>query len=159
VTTKGLACEDEPLARETLRDIIAARPGLLLVGEAADGAQALNLLRPLAPVLVFMDIQMPEMTCLEVLRRLGPMSPAPAAMFATAHDQHAVTAVRIPLSELDPRLSPDRFLPVHRNAVVNLDFVQSMKPDEQSQLEILMRDGSKLLANREASKRQRDESV
>ena len=48
---------------------------------------------------------------------------------------------------------------VHRNAIVNLDFVQSMKPDEQSQLKILMRDGSKLLANRDASKQLRDQSI
>ena len=47
---------------------------------------------------------------------------------------------------------------VHRNAIVNLDFVQSMKPDEQSQLEIL-RDRSKLLANRDASTLLRDQSI
>jgi two-component system LytT family response regulator len=49
-----------------------------------------------------------------------------------------------------------RFLRVHRNAIVNLDFVVSMKPDEQSQLERLMKDGSTLLANRDASKARRD---
>ncbi len=48
---------------------------------------------------------------------------------------------------------------VHRNAIVNLDFVQSMKPDEQSQLKILMRDCSKLLANRDASTLLRDQSI
>jgi two-component system LytT family response regulator len=67
--------------------------------------------------------------------------------------------VRLALAELEPRLAPDRFLRVHRNAIVNLDFVDSMKPDEQSQLEILMRDGTKLLANREASKVLRDHSI
>ena len=52
-----------------------------------------------------------------------------------------------------------RFLRVHRNAIVNLDFVESMKADEQSQLQILMRDGTELLANREASKRLRDLAI
>ena len=47
---------------------------------------------------------------------------------------------------------------VHRNAIVNIDFVQSMRRDEQSQLEIL-RDGSKLLATRDASKQLRDQSI
>jgi two-component system LytT family response regulator len=64
--------------------------------------------------------------------------------------------VRVPLAELEPRLPTARFLRVHRNAIVNLDFVVSMKPDEQSQLERLMKDGSTLLANRDASKARRD---
>ncbi|MFY7857613.1 MAG: LytR/AlgR family response regulator transcription factor [Rubrivivax sp.] len=246
---RTLICEDEPLARETLRDFIGARPELALVGEAHDGAQALRLIQQLSPELVFMDIQMPEMTGLEVLRRLDAVPPV---VFTTAYDQHAVTAfelhaldyllkpftqarfdaavdraladatpaperqqaaaaalqrpeagadtgpltrllvrdrgrifplqvsdieslrsdmkytqitakgqsylVRLALSELEPRLDAARFLRVHRNAIVNLDFVESMKPDEQSQLRIRMQDGSELLANREASKRLRDQS-
>jgi two-component system LytT family response regulator len=67
--------------------------------------------------------------------------------------------VRLPLADIEPRLDPARFLRMHRNAIVNLDFVQSMKPDEQSQLELLMTDGSKLLANRDASKLLRDLSI
>jgi two-component system LytT family response regulator len=67
--------------------------------------------------------------------------------------------VRVPLAELEPRLPKARFLRVHRNAIVNLDFVVSMKPDEQSQLDLLMKDGSTLLANRDASKALRDASI
>lgn len=240
-------CDDEPLAREALRDLIAADERLLLVGEAADGLQALKLLRAVKPRLVFMDIQMPELTGLEVVRQLAGASPWPAIVFTTAYDQHAVTAfelhavdyllkpfsrerfaaavervvhsrseappgqaeqalaarsdtplervlvrdrgqifpipvaeieylksdskytaiaargtqfyVRVPLAELEPRLPAARFLRVHRNAIVNLDFVVSMKPDEQSQLELRMKDGSTLLANREASKALRDASI
>lgn len=240
-------CEDEPLARETLRDFIAACPGLVLVGEAANGREALRLIRALQPQLVFMDIQMPELSGLEVVRQLETVPPL---IFTTAFDQHAVTAfelhaldyllkpfsearfqaavqralearaesavdrgtaavsalqsrpgdpitrilvrdrgrifplapadiehlradakytqivargssflVRMPLNELESRLDPTRFLRVHRNAIVNLDFVESMKADEQSQLQILMKDGTELLANREASKRLRDLSI
>ncbi len=65
----------------------------------------------------------------------------------------------MPLAKIEARLDLARFMRVHRNAIVNLDFVQSMKPDEQSQLKILMRDGSKLLANRDASKLLRDQSI
>jgi two-component system, LytTR family, response regulator len=67
--------------------------------------------------------------------------------------------VRIALSEIEPRLNPERFVRVHRSAIVNLDAVDSMKPNDQSQLEILMRDGTRLLANREASKMLRDLSI
>ncbi len=243
-----LICEDEPLARDTLRDFIAEQPQLLLVGEASDGAQALKLIRALQPDLVFMDIQMPELTGLEVVRQLDTVPPL---IFTTAYDQHAVTAfelnavdyllkpftqerfdaavqralheaaapqerqqaaeaalgerdahgapltrilvrdrgrifpvaladiehlksdlkytqitargnsylVRMALTDLEAKLDPSRFLRVHRNAIVNLDFVDSMKPDEQSQLQIRMRDGTELLANREASRHLRDLSI
>ncbi|MBU6436372.1 MAG: response regulator, partial [Betaproteobacteria bacterium] len=92
MTLRVVICEDEPLARETLREWVAARPQLALVGEAADGAQALAMIRALQPGLVFMDIQMPEMTGLEVVRRLDPL---PALVFTTAYDQHAVTAFEL----------------------------------------------------------------
>jgi two-component system, LytTR family, response regulator len=67
--------------------------------------------------------------------------------------------VRMALTELEARLDAQRFLRVHRNAIVNLDFVVSMKADEQSQLQIFMSDGTELMANREASKRLRDQAI
>lgn len=48
---------------------------------------------------------------------------------------------------------------MHRHAIVNRDFVESMKADEQIQLQILMKDGTELLVNREASKRLRDLAI
>ena len=237
--------EDEPLARDLLRDAIYAHPGLRLVGEAADGASALERIGLLRPDVVFMDIQMPEMTGLEVLRRLDYL---PQIVFTTAYDQYAVTAfelhavdyllkpftrarfaasvarlmegatqerpaledalaratsaparldrilvrdrgrifplavgeieymkadskytvivargqhflVRIGISELETQLDPQRFIRVHRSALVNLDFVESMRADEQSQLQIFMRDGSCIGANREASKLLREMAI
>lgn len=237
--------EDEPLARDVLRDAIYAHPGLHLVGEAADGATALERIGRLRPDVVFMDIQMPEMTGLEVLRRLDYL---PHIVFTTAYDQYAVTAfelnavdyllkpftrarfaasverllaseaperemleaalgkaaaapqqlerilvrdrgrifplavgeieymkadskytvivargqhflVRIGISELETQLDPRRFIRVHRSALINLDFVESMRADEQSQLQIFMRDGACIGANREASKLLRDMAI
>jgi two-component system LytT family response regulator len=60
--------------------------------------------------------------------------------------------VRIGISELEAQLDPARFIRIHRSALVNLDFVDSMKADDQSQLLIQMRDGAVLTASREASK-------
>lgn len=93
--------EDEPLARDVLRDAIYAHPGLRLVGEAADGATALERIGQLRPEVVFMDIQMPEMTGLEVLRRLDYL---PHIVFTTAYDQYAVTAFE--LNAVDYLLKP-----------------------------------------------------
>jgi two-component system LytT family response regulator len=193
-----------------------------------------------------MDIQMPEMTGLDVLRRL---SFTPDIVFTTAYDQYAVTAfelnavdyllkpftrarfdaavarlleapgpprdvidtalsqavqrsagrlerilvrdrgrifplalseiaylkadakytaisargqtflVRIGISELEAQLDPGRFIRIHRSALVNLDFVDSMRADDQSQLEITMRDGAVLTASREASKVLREMAI
>jgi two-component system, LytTR family, response regulator len=239
MTRTAFIAEDEPLARDVLRDAIYAHAGLRLVGEAADGAGALAQIEAIRPDIVFMDIQMPEMTGLEVLRRLTFV---PDIVFTTAYDQYAVTAfelnavdyllkpftrarfdaavarlleapgaardvldgalaqaalrapsrierilvrdrgrifplavaeiaylkadakytaiaargqtflVRIGISELEAQLDPARFIRIHRSALVNLDFVDSMKADEQSQLSIRMRDGTVLTASREVSK-------
>ncbi|NNG25170.1 LytR/AlgR family response regulator transcription factor [Telluria aromaticivorans] len=249
MTTKtAFFAEDEPLARDVLRDAIYAHQSLRLVGEASDGASALERIGRLRPDVVFMDIQMPEMTGLEVLRRLDYL---PQIVFTTAYDQYAVTAfelnavdyllkpftqarfasavarllegpgheraslegalvqasspmaaparlerilvrdrgrifplaagdieymkadskytviaargqhflVRIGISELEAQLDPARFVRIHRSALVNLDFVESMRADDQSQLQIHMRDGTVLGANRDASRILRDMAV
>ena len=64
-----------------------------------------------------------------------------------------------PLPELEAQLDPARFIRVHRSALVNLDFVDSMKADDQSQLIIQMRDGTTLTASREASKILREMAI
>src|SRR5438874_2551355 len=93
--------EDEPLARDVLRDAIYAHARLRLVGEAADGASALAQIERIRPDVVFLDIQMPEMTGLDVLRRLSFM---PDIVFTTAYDQYAVTAFE--LNAVDYLLKP-----------------------------------------------------
>jgi two-component system LytT family response regulator len=67
--------------------------------------------------------------------------------------------VRIGISELEAQLDPGRFIRIHRSALVNLDFVDSMRADDQSQLEITMRDGAVLTASREASKILREMAI
>ena len=67
--------------------------------------------------------------------------------------------VRIGISELEAQLDPTRFIRVHRSALVNLDFVDSMRADDQSLLVIQMRDGAVLTASREASKVLRDMAI
>ncbi|WMW80567.1 LytTR family DNA-binding domain-containing protein [Undibacterium cyanobacteriorum] len=246
-TKTAFIAEDEPLARESLRDAVMARPELHLIGEADNGKTALERINQLRPEVIFMDIQMPEMTGLEVIKRLEYQ---PAIIFTTAYDNYAVAAfelnaldyllkpfsrerfdaavdrlleeqgssdlstlgqtleqvtqrlpsqldrilvrdrghifpvniqqiaylksdakytalyvdgktflVRLGISELAERLDPNRFVRIHRSVIVNLDYVESMKTDEQSQLQLQMRDGSVLVANRESSKMLRDMAI
>jgi len=75
----------------------------------------------------------------------------------SARGQHFL--VRIGMSELEAQLDPRRFIRVHRSALVNLDFVESMRADDQSQLQIFMRDGTCIGANREASRLLREMAI
>ena len=67
--------------------------------------------------------------------------------------------MRLPITSFEQRLDPARFLKLHRSCIVNLDFVESMTPDENSQLVARMRDGTLITANREVSKQLRAHSI
>lgn len=86
---RTLIIEDEPLARRTLRDFIADFDWLALIGEASDGLEAIDKIEKLKPRLIFLDVRMPEVSGLEVLRRLTYQ---PAVVFTTAFEQYAVKA-------------------------------------------------------------------
>jgi two-component system LytT family response regulator len=93
--------EDEPLARKTLRDLTGNVAWLDVVGEAADGLAAVELINTRKPDLVFLDIHMPELSGLDVLKRLLH---EPAVVFTTAYDQHAIAAFE--LAAVDYLLKP-----------------------------------------------------
>jgi two-component system LytT family response regulator len=243
--TRVLIAEDEPLAAEALAAWIAENPALALVATCADGETALERIRALQPDLVLMDINMPGLTGLQVLKELVAEGPRPAVIFTTAYDEHALAAfelhavdyllkpfsrerlaeaiahatqdraplaeavaalerpaaepmtrilvrdqgkifpvsveaieylrsdtkytaivskgrsflVRLPITAFEQRLDPQRFLKLHRSCIVNLDFVDAMTPDENSQLVAQMRDGTLITANREVSKKLREQSI
>lgn len=250
---RTLIAEDEPLASESLADWVAQLPQLELVGIATDGPSALAAIREQQPQLVFMDINMPGMTGLQVLRVLAQnealgQGGAPTVIFTTAYDEHALAAfelhaadyllkpfsqerfneavehalasrsgagqltqaleamgqapaepltrvlvrdqgkifpiqveaieylrsdtkytavasrgrqflVRLPITAFEQRLDAQRFLKLQRSCIVNLDFVDSMSPDENSQLVVQMRDGTRFTASREVSKKLREQSI
>ena len=86
--------DDEPLARRGIRQLLAAHEDVEVAGEARDGPEAVRLLRALAPDLVFLDVQMPELDGFGVLRRLDP-GQLPAVIFVTAFDTFAVRAFEL----------------------------------------------------------------
>lgn len=103
MSLKVAIVDDEPLARERLAGFLAQKEGVTLAGEAGDGPGALELIRSKRPDLVFLDIQMPGMTGLELLRSLGEEE-IPETIFVTAHSEHAVAAFE--LHALDYLLKP-----------------------------------------------------
>ena len=84
--------DDEPLARRRLRDLLLARDGVVVVGEAADGAAGIALCSEHKPDVVLLDIAMPGIDGLEVARHLQAFEPRPAVVFCTAYDAHALSA-------------------------------------------------------------------
>ena len=98
----ALIVDDEPLARERIRTLLATEPDIEIIGECADGRSALAALRERLPDILFIDVQMPELTGLAVLRELEK-KPA-AVIFVTAFDEHAVNAFEV--HALDYLLKP-----------------------------------------------------
>ncbi|MEP7068267.1 MAG: LytTR family DNA-binding domain-containing protein [Usitatibacter sp.] len=90
VKPRAVLAEDEPLLREQLAELLAAAwPELEIVAQAEDGKQALHALEAHRPDVLFLDIQMPEASGLEVARRASGRC---HVVFVTAYDQYAVAA-------------------------------------------------------------------
>jgi two-component system LytT family response regulator len=88
---RALIVDDEPLARRGIRQLLAREPDMVVVGECRDGRAALAALDTLAPDLVFLDVQMPELDAFEVIRARGA-DRMPIVVFVTAYDAFAVRA-------------------------------------------------------------------
>jgi two-component system LytT family response regulator len=85
-----LIVDDERPAREKLRRMLAQETGVSAIDEARDGVEALEKVGSFAPDAIFLDVQMPEVSGLEVAASLP--HPAPLVVFATAFDEYAVPA-------------------------------------------------------------------
>ena len=88
---RTLIVDDEPLARERLRTLLQQESDIEVVGECADGRQALSAIGSDTPDLVFLDIQMPLLDGFGVMQSLEDR-PLPAVIFVTAYDQYALRA-------------------------------------------------------------------
>ena len=98
-----LIVDDEPLAREMLREMLEADQDVEIVGERSNGREAVEAIRLQSPDLLFLDVQMPEVGGFEVLEALGT-GPMPHVIFVTAYDQYAVRAFEV--HALDYLLKP-----------------------------------------------------
>ena len=89
-----LIVDDEPLARRGVSLRLKTTAEVEIVGECGDGPTAVSKILELAPDLVFLDVQMPDMDGFEVLRAL-PTEKLPAVIFVTAYDQYAMKAFEV----------------------------------------------------------------
>lgn len=100
---RAIIADDEPLARERIRSLLADEPDVEVVAECSNGAQTLKATQERRPDLLFLDVQMPRLNGFEVLEALEP-GQIPVVIFTTAHDEHAIRAFEV--NALDYLLKP-----------------------------------------------------
>ena len=134
---RALIVDDEALARERLRKLLAKAPDLEIIAEESNGVAAIACIRETRPNLAFLDVQMPEVSGFDVLRAL-PEEIWPAVVFVTAHNQHAIEAFEV--HALDYLLKPftqerllaavqraREHLETRNQAAVNLELAEWLK--------------------------------
>ena len=149
-----LIVDDEVHARRGLKSLLKNEPDVEVLGEVANGRLAVDAIRSLKPDLVFLDVEMPGLNGMEVVRVVGPEA-MPAVVFITAYDQYAVAAFEA--NALDYLLKPfsdDRFaaaLQRARNAINPDDLADSLRKllstsghDEEAPLRFTVRTGDVL---------------
>jgi two-component system LytT family response regulator len=133
---RALIVDDEPPARELIATLLRDEPDVEVVGECADGRNAVDLIERLSPDLVFLDVRMPGLDGFSVLGEL-PAERWPMIVFVTAYDQHAVRAFE--LHALDYLLKPfeyDRLRQTLQRARASMS--QRNGPAQQTRLVALL---------------------
>jgi two-component system LytT family response regulator len=128
---KALIVDDERMARQELRRLLAAHPEIEVVGEAAGAPEALAKTEQLRPDVLFLDIQMPGMDGFDLLANLRNV---PEVIFTTAYDQHALAA--FDANALDYLLKP--IAPARLAAALQKLRVRRQRPQPTK---IFLRDG------------------
>lgn len=130
-TLRVLIVDDEPLARQRLEDLLRQEGDVEVVGTADNGDTAVEAIHNLKPDLVFLDVQMPGKTGLDVVRDVGPQV-MPVTIFVTAYDQYALKAFE--LAAVDYLVKPfddERFEQAFRRARRMLELAEVGRMSEQ----------------------------
>lgn len=128
---RTLIVDDETIARDRIKRFVGGEPDIEIVGEAGNGVDAVSAIRRLAPDLVFLDIQMPEMNGFEVMQTVG-IGSVPVVIFVTAYDKFAIRAFEV--HALDYLLKPftrERLRQAVRYAREQLEQRRSGSRDDQ----------------------------
>jgi len=134
-----LIADDERLARQRLEDLLRYEDNVEIVGQTDNGLATIAAIRELEPDIVFLDIQMPGKTGLEVVREIGAVD-MPPVIFTTAYD-HAVAA--FDLAAIDYLIKPfddERFEKAFRRARKMIELNQVSKLSDE--LRALLRAGA-----------------
>jgi two-component system LytT family response regulator len=127
---RALVVDDEPLARAMIREMLESDSEVEIVGECANGREAVETIKSSAPDIVFLDIQMPEIGGFEVLESLDSNA-HPYVIFVTAYDQYAVRAFEV--HALDYLLKPfdrERFEGAWQRAKTQIKLNRTSRRDQ-----------------------------
>jgi two-component system LytT family response regulator len=138
---KALIVDDERIARQELRRLLAEHPEIEIAGEARNGDEALKAIAQLAPDLVFLDIQMPGMTGFELLDR---MEDVPQIIFTTAYDEYAVKAFEVnALDYLMKPIAPERLAGALRKVRTMTAAMKAARSATKQLERVFVRDGER----------------
>src|SRR4051812_603443 len=133
---RTLIVDDEQLARERLRQLLANRPEIELLGACADGREAVAAINKEAPDLIFLDVQMPELDGFAVIEA-ADIEPMPVIVFVTAHDKFALRAFEV--QAVDYLLKPfdrERFDSALQRALERVKQREETRPAEAAPAEL-----------------------
>ena len=133
-----LIVDDEPLARRGVRAHLAQIGGFEIVGESANGREAVADIKRHRPDIVFLDVQMPGMTGFDVADAIG-VGRMPVTVFVTAHDEHALRAFEAhAVDYLLKPIDPKRFRTM-------ADRLRSLVNQGAAPQRVVLRDGQRVL--------------
>jgi two-component system, LytTR family, response regulator AlgR len=119
---KILIADDETPARNRLKDLLADLSDVIVVGEAKNGKQAIDLAAEVQPDLLLLDIRMPLMDGIEAAEHAQKLEPKPYIVFTTAYDTYAIKAFDV--NAIDYLLKPIRF----ERLLAAIDKVRALQP-------------------------------
>ncbi|TND04083.1 MAG: LytT family response regulator [Bacteroidetes bacterium] len=122
---RAIIIDDERLARQELKSLLAPYHEIEIIGECADAKSAIDMIEQLHPEVIFLDIQMPGKTGFEMLAELGNV---PHVIFVTAHDEYALRAFEV--NALDYLMKPVQ--PERLAATIN-KLIEKPQQQEQKQ--------------------------
>ena len=154
---RTMVVDDEPVARERIVGLLQQEKDIELVGEYADGQQAINAIQAQHPDLVFLDVQMPACDGFGVIEQVGAER-MPAVVFVTAYDEYALKAFEV--HAIDYLLKPfgrDRFQQTLQHAREHLErrragdlgrrllaLVQDLKPEPTKLDRLVVKSGGRV---------------
>lgn len=136
---RTLIVDDMPLARKRVRRYLVPDTEIEIIGECADGQEALNTIPQLKPDLIFLDVQMPGMSGFEILQNLSEKD-IPAVIFVTAYDEFALQAFEV--NALDYLLKPfirERFYKALARAKAQIKQRTANPSDGEQQLQSFLK--------------------
>lgn len=135
-----LIVDDEPLARQRIEDLLAKESDVQVIGTASSGTEAVEAIRSLGPDLVFLDVQMPGMSGIEVAEKVG--DEMPPIIFVTAYDKFAINA--FDLAAVDYLLKPfdderfaQAFARVRRTAKPRQQYADRISVESRGQTRVV----------------------